>query len=44
MAADHVESACGPEQDAGLRELAHDILWLDDEVLGFIEDRQGTLA
>lgn len=43
MASEHVESVCGIGKDASLIDLAQDILWLDDEVLNFIEDKQGPL-
>ena len=44
MASEHVESICGKGKDAELGKLAHDILWLDDGVLNFIEKQQGPLA
>ena len=44
MASEHVESIYGQGNDAELGDLAHDILWLDDEVLNFIEEQQGPLA
>ena len=44
MASEHVESMFGKHNDAGLSEYAHDILYLDDEVLNYIEDQQGPLA
>ena len=44
MAAEQLESALGEGEDGGMREVARMLLYLDDEVLDFIEEHQDRLA
>jgi len=40
MAGEQVESICGHGNDANLKDLAHELFWLDDKVFDYIQNLQ----
>jgi hypothetical protein len=43
MVAEHIQSACGVGNDAGVSEFANEVGQLDDQILNFIEEYVGPL-